>query len=328
MADKKRLPRTLIQILWTALTNGFAYGFIKRDIFKGASKSVCLPGLNCYSCPGAVGSCPIGALQAVICDHKYSFSFYVVGVLIFIGALLGRVVCGFLCPFGLVQDLLYKIPFFAKRKSLPGHKYLKNLKYVVFVVFICILPATLAVYDTGVPAFCKYVCPSGTLMGALTLVPFNEEFVPSDESASVPAPAPSNGLRSLSGGGLKPVVAPKPAARSQLGTLFYMKVGLLAFFALMSLMIYRPFCKYICPLGAVYALFAKVSCVRLKLDESACVNCGACAHACKMSIDPVKTPNSGECIRCGDCIKKCPKNALSYDTPLSYLKKRVQKHDN
>ncbi len=323
MADGKRLPRTLIQILWTALTNGFAYGFIKRDIFKGASKSVCLPGLNCYSCPGAVGSCPIGALQAVICDHKYSFSFYVVGALIFIGALLGRAVCGFLCPFGLFQDLLYKIPFFIKRKSLPAHKYLKYAKYAVFIVFICILPASLAVYDTGVPAFCKYVCPSGTLMGALSIVPFNDDFKTPDSHA--PALTPVNGLKSLSGGGLMQTVAPKPAARSQLGTLFYLKIGLLAFFALTSLAIYRPFCKYICPLGAVYSLFAKVSCVRLKLDESACVKCGLCARACKMSIDPVKTPNSGECIRCGDCVKKCPKNALSYDTPLSGLIRRARK---
>ena len=116
----RRNVRTVVQLCWMALTNGYAAGFAKGTIYKGELKRVCVPGLNCYSCPGALGSCPIGSLQAVLGDRNHWFSFYVVGFLLFFGAVLGRFVCGWLCPFGLVQDLLHKIPFPKKLKRLPG----------------------------------------------------------------------------------------------------------------------------------------------------------------------------------------------------------------
>ena len=103
--------RLSVQLVFMALSNGYIVGFLKGKIYQGPGKRICLPGLNCYSCPGALGSCPIGSLQAVLGSPKYKMSFYVVGFLLFTGAVLGRVVCGFLCPFGLVQDLIYKIRF-------------------------------------------------------------------------------------------------------------------------------------------------------------------------------------------------------------------------
>ena len=134
--------RLIVQVGFTALTNGYVLGFIKGKIYKGPTKALCVPGLNCYSCPGALGACPIGSLQAVLGSRNYRFSFYIIGFLIFIGSLIGRFVCGWLCPFGLIQDLLYKIPFFRnrKRKNLPGHKWLVWLKYVILVVFVILMP--------------------------------------------------------------------------------------------------------------------------------------------------------------------------------------------
>ena len=102
--------KNIIQALATLATNANLKGFFEGRIYTGNTKVACVPGLNCYSCPGAVGSCPIGSLQAVIGSKKFSISYYVFGIMILIGALLGRLVCGLLCPFGFVQDLLYKIP--------------------------------------------------------------------------------------------------------------------------------------------------------------------------------------------------------------------------
>ena len=84
----------------TLLSNLHLPNFLKGTIFQGSTKQVCVPGLNCYSCPGAAGACPIGAMQAVVGSSKFKFSYYITGMLIFIGVLLGRFVCGFLCPFG------------------------------------------------------------------------------------------------------------------------------------------------------------------------------------------------------------------------------------
>lgn len=173
--DKKRKPvkhlRLWVQVIVAAVTNGYLIGFVKGKIFTGWTKQLCVPGLNCYSCPGALGSCPIGSLQAVLGSRNYKFAFYVTGFLMVVGAVFGRFVCGWLCPFGLVQDLLYKIPFFKKLRKLPGDRWLKYLKYVILIGFVILLPLfAVDIVGQGSPWFCKYICPAGTLEGGIPLV--------------------------------------------------------------------------------------------------------------------------------------------------------------
>ncbi len=80
----------------------------------------------------------------------------------------------------------------------------------------------------------------------------------------------------------------------------------------MSVFIYRPFCRFVCPLGAIYALFNKISVFGIRLEPHKCTHCGVCALACKADIDPSATPNDAECVRCGDCVKACPAGALKF----------------
>lgn len=276
--------RLTVQILFTALTNGYVVGFLQGKIYQGPGKKICLPGLNCYSCPGALGACPIGSFQAVLGSPKFNIPFYVVGFFLFTGALLGRVVCGFLCPFGLVQDLLYKIPFFKKRKNMPGHKVLVWLKYVVLAVMVIILPMfAVGAYGVSDPWFCKYICPSGTLFGGLPLIATNE------------------GLQQALGG------------------LFVWKVTLLAVILLWSLWVYRPFCKYLCPLGAVYGWFNPIALSRFHIEKEVCIDCKKCKQVCPMDIPVYAKPNSTECIRCGKCIQSCPADCIQVSV-LSYRK--------
>lgn len=267
--------RLWVQIGFTALTNGYAAGFVKGKIFTGSTKALCVPGLNCYSCPGALGSCPIGSLQAVLGSRDYVFSFYIVGFLMVVGAVFGRFVCGWLCPFGLVQDLLYKIPFFKKVKKLPGDRWLKWLKYVVLIGFVIILPLFVVdIIGQGQPWFCKWICPSGTLMAGIPLVLMNS--------------------------GLQDAV----------GWLFAWKLGILFLLLGLSVVVYRPFCRYLCPLGAVYGVFNPIAFYRFKIDESDCTKCKVCQKVCKMDIPVWEKPNSPECIRCGDCKAACPHQAI------------------
>ena len=121
--------RGWIQAGATLLTNLHLPNFLKGGLYQGAGKTVCVPGLNCYSCPAASGACPIGAFQAVVGSSKFSFSYYITGFLILLGVLLGRFICGFLCPFGWFQELLHKIP--TKKLSTKRLKPLTYLKYAV-----------------------------------------------------------------------------------------------------------------------------------------------------------------------------------------------------
>lgn len=271
MANPKR---RLTQIFTAVLTNGYWPGFASGRIYRGELKKVCVPGLNCYSCPGALGSCPIGSLQAVAADIKYSFSFYISGFLVFIGLLLGRFVCGWLCPFGLVQELLYKIPS-PKFRLGPRWIQLKYLKYAFLLIFVLLLPALwLNHLGMGSPTFCKYICPAGTLEAGLPLVMLD------------------------------------PTLRSALGFLFNWKLLLLVLTIGLSIFIFRPFCRFICPLGAVYALFNPISLYHLQIDGMRCTQCASCTRSCLMEIEVYQHPNDPECIRCGDCIKACPNQVI------------------
>lgn len=268
MANK----RTFIQFLTAFLYNDNLSGFVSGKIWQGPSKSICVPGLNCYSCPGALGSCPLGALQSSLSGVVLRFPFYVLGLLILFGLLLGRVICGWLCPFGLVQELLYKIPS-PKLVKNKATRTLTKLKYIIGLLFVIILPLVfLFAVGVGSPAFCKYICPAGTLEAAL------------------------------------PLLSTNPFLKQNLGALFNWKLFLLIVTVIASIVVYRPFCRFICPLGAFYSLFNKLSYFGIQVDKLKCTGCDACISKCKMDCVRV---GDRECINCGDCIGVCPTSAIS-----------------
>ena len=162
------MKRRLIQLAATILTNPHATNFLSGKLYRGELKNFCAPGLNCWSCPAAALSCPIGALQTVG-GAGGKFSFYAAGFTLLIGLILGRAVCGFLCPFGLIQELLNKIP--SPKIFLP--RKLLRVKYFLLIIFVLILPVATKL---GEPTFCEYICPAGTLEAGLPLVATHEEF--------------------------------------------------------------------------------------------------------------------------------------------------------
>lgn len=268
--------RTLVQALAALAANANLPGFLKGRIWTGTSKGACVPVLNCYSCPGAVGSCPIGALQAVATDRRFNLSFYVVGFLALIGLSVGRLFCGWACPFGWFQDLLHRIP--VRKRTLPvkAARILGYGKYVMLAVMVLLLPFAIADrFGVGVPWFCKLVCPAGTLQAGLPLLAANEPL------------------------------------RAAAGWLFGWKGFLLAGTITASLFMLRPFCRFACPLGAFYALFQRLSLYRMQVDVSACTRCGACERACGLDLHPQDDPNHPDCIRCGVCVQACPTRALT-----------------
>lgn len=281
---KQFLPtkRKLIQLYFGLLFNANLKGFVTGNIYRGSTKSVCVPGMNCYSCPGAIGACPLGSLQGAFSADR-STLYYVGGILVLYCVLFGRMICGWLCPFGLIQELLYKIKT-PKLKKNPVTRLLSYLKYVLLVVFVFIVPITYAFKDTPLPAFCKYICPSGTLEGGLGLLAnkVNESYF------------------------------------SMLGPLFTWKFLLLVSIMVGCVFAFRLFCRFLCPLGALYGLFNKISVFGIKFDKTACTDCGLCISHCKMDIRQV---GDAECISCGECLDVCPTKAIQWKGSGIFLKK-------
>lgn len=268
--------RLQFQIMYTIFTNGYAYGFLSGKIYKGTLKYACVPGLNCYSCPGALGSCPLGALQNALAQRNIEVPFAVLGFLFVFGSVFGRFVCGWMCPFGLFQDLLHRIPIFKKRKRLPGHSVLKYGKYVMLFGLVILGSSVLFTGFVKVPAFCKFVCPSGTFMGAL------------------------------------PLMAADANLRAQAGGLFWWKAAILIVIVLLSVKVYRPFCQYLCPLGAIYGWFNRFCLVQVHWEKEKCVSCGKCQKACPVDLKPEEISVSPECIKCGKCAGVCPTDCIHF----------------
>lgn len=269
--------RRYTQLIAAVLYNCNIKGFMTGSIYKGDLKGICAPGINCYSCPGAVVSCPLGSLQSGLLSSRYKIPYFILGTIILMGLFLGRFICGFLCPFGLLQELLYKIPF-PKIKKNRVTRALSYLKYVILLFFVIAIPLIKLA-----PGFCKYICPAGTFEAGIPLVIANKQI---------------QGL---------------------IGFLFSWKIFLLSVFILICMLCYRTFCRFICPLGAIYSFFSPVQMVGVKVDTDKCTNCSLCVDNCLMDIRKV---GDRECIHCGSCIKSCPVQAISFKHPMDNKKEK------
>ncbi|MBQ6440463.1 MAG: redoxin family protein [Mogibacterium sp.] len=266
--------RRLIQLYSAVLYNAYAKGFIKGEIYTGNTKLMCVPGFNCYSCPAAIGACPLGSLQNALASSGSRAGFYVFGIIMLWGLMLGRTICGWICPMGLIQELLYKIPTPKIRKNKATHA-LTYLKYFFLAVFAISIPLWYGLkHGKAVPGFCKFICPAGTLEAAVGLLsnPGNASFF------------------------------------KMLGIFFTRKFVIMLLIGLACVFCFRSFCRFICPLGAIYGMFNKLAVVGVKVDADRCTHCGACAMNCRMDVRHV---GDHECVSCAKCMDVCRQGAIS-----------------
>ena len=289
------ISRFWVQAISTFLTNSYLYGFISGRIFTGTTKHLCVPTLNCYSCPGALFSCPVGAAQVILAGgggmdisavHSLPAKLkiiltgvpvFVVGFLTIIGSLSGRATCGWLCPFGWFQDLVHRLP--SPKLRLPA--WTQWLKYVVLVVFVIALPLLVVdKYGGSEPFFCKLICPAGTMQGGFLLPIFHSDL------------------------------------RAQLGRLFAWKTLVFLVFLIAMVFYRRPFCNTACPLGAFLGPFNRISLWKLDVDNDKCVHRGLCTKACIAGLNAPKAICSADCVRCLECMRVCPTQAISFSGPF------------
>jgi ferredoxin-type protein NapH len=119
--------------------------------------TVCSPVFHCYSCPLAAFACPIGIFAN--CSAWHVIPFAPIGVLFIIASIFGSFVCGWACPFGFLQDLLYKIP--TPKFKLPS--WMSAFRYFMLIGLVFAVPYF---YGEGHDLFFCKICPAGALEGA------------------------------------------------------------------------------------------------------------------------------------------------------------------
>jgi polyferredoxin len=237
--------------------------FINSYFTQRITKGIPCPALNCYACPAAAFACPIGTIQHFIVRRKVPL--YTLGAVSLVGALIGRASCGWFCPFGWFQELLYKLP--VRKLRMPNR--FNWTRYVVLAMLVGAIPLV-----TGAPWFCK-LCPAGTLEAGI------------------------------------PVVLLSADIRALIGAFYWVKIAILgAFLAWMSVT-RRPFCRWVCPLGALWSPFNPVSAFRLEVDAARCTRCGRCQHVCPVNIRIYENDNAAVCIRCLQCARECPVSCIT-----------------
>jgi len=265
MVKKTRLGRFSAKLLgWRMWIQTF-FLLLWLDPLGLRMHTMCSPVFHCYACPLATFACPIGVIAQFSALHV--FPFIAIGLLVAVGALSGTLICGWVCPFGYLQDLTAKVP--APKFDLP--KFTGYFRYVMLIGTVLAIPYF---FGEGHPLFVCRICPAGALEAAV----------------------PTMAGQAIAG---EKVVWPNA-----------LKLTILVVFLIAIFFIKRPWCRVLCPLGAIFSLFNRASAFFLRFKPDECTDCGRCHTLCEYGIEPEKTTNDLRCIRCLECTK-CNPDALT-----------------
>ena len=265
MVEKNKLNNLASKLFGWRMWIQSAFLMVWLDPLGLRLHTMCSPVFHCYACPLSTFACPIGIIAQFGALHI--FPFIAIGLLIVVGVLFGSLICGWVCPFGFLQDLAAKVP----TPKFDPPKWTGYLRYVVLIGTVLAVPYF---FGEEHPLFICRVCPAGALEAAV------------------------------------PNMVGQAIAGQQIAWPNAVKLTILGLFLIAIFFIKRPWCRILCPLGAIFSLFNRVSAFFLRFNPDECTNCERCHKLCEYGIEPEKSPNDLRCNRCLECIG-CGPGALT-----------------
>ena len=305
MAEKRGFwPRLWASRPWVQ----FGFLVLSNSWFtRNTTLAIPCPGLNCYACPLASVACPIGSLQHFIGIRQMPT--YLLGILGLIGALGGRVACGWSCPFGWLQEQLFQLPV-PKWRVRPRKRAAWWVLLLVSLAFGAGVWAMVAASLPGVvlalylaAGFGLYAWLGASRLFALLGLSLLMPFFTQEPWFSKLCPA------GMLEGGI-PQVLLDADLRALVGPLFWLKLAILIVFLIWMAVTRRPFCRWICPLGAIWSPFNRCSTLQLRVDQDACIRCNRCQQICPVDIRIYEDESDPSCVRCMQCVDECPVSCI------------------
>ncbi|MHA2060085.1 MAG: 4Fe-4S binding protein [Candidatus Ranarchaeia archaeon] len=313
-----RILRRLVQILSLILLNGAlitlitgipifspltniwivaqGLGFLNLAAAWVHSYVLVIPVLQTYSSPYTIVGGVFGLLQRRITSG--AFPFLELGVVLITAVSIGKGFCGWVCPFGTVQDVVSKIPMKRPKVSPSFNKELSEIKYYLLGAIMVIVIWVGIAEIQGVSEALR------NALGALSEAPYNALNPQTTLDTLLWWMLIEGTLPTLDSIGLLLTFSP----------FFWVRIVLLAVSLIFALVIPRSFCRYFCPLGALMGVFSKYSLFTFSRKPVRCAKVRTCEIECPMGIrilsDNYEKINNRDCINCGKCYAVCPHHAI------------------
>ncbi len=232
--------------------------------------------------PSVLGTLSGAAVSAVI-----------LGVLLLLTLLFGRVYCSFICPLGILQDIVFRI-----RRWLAPKRFLKFSRPVPWVRY-GVLALLAACCVTGLAGLSLNWLDPYSIFGRIMYV------------LAWPVAIWSNNLLAADSSSADLVQMDYfPAAFP----LLLASAGMLGLVAVMSAWKGRLYCNTVCPVGTLLGLLSRISLFRLGFDPASCKKCGKCVKSCKAQCLNLKEYkiDSSRCVACYDCVRSCSEGGIRY----------------
>ncbi len=300
-APKKGFPkieaaRKIAQFCFFLLFNAAVFGLGPWPIL--------LPVVNSLAIPQKTMGDALGALQLMLYEVLFPFiplaSFFLTAII------LGRATCGWVCPFGFVQDLLSHFKGKHRQVSLRTHRGMINVKHGILFIILLI---------SGTLAASSFMGMGGgyrSALGVFAPAPFNV-LSPSDTLFAVLPRAFFDVRYALFVSAEKITLAASP--------LFWVRLAIMIGFLFLAVYVPRSWCRYFCPEGALLSIIGRFSFLGLRRDPVKCTKAGClkCVEACPMMVRILDSPwekfTDPECIYCLKCVEACPTKSIKPKFP-------------